>query len=251
MVRVEGRPLSGTDRPFDPDEVRERVASVATWRHTIEVAPGIFTQGTVDNRTELGRLDLPADLTGQRVLDVGCSDGFYSFTCEQRGADVVALDDESSLLAGEGNGFTVARELLGSKVDYRVADVETLAESDLGLFDLVLFVNVLYHVQSPQRALHALAAVTRPGGRMAVKTIFRNDVRVWVRGRPFGFDFDRKPKWWYFPNDELGGDPTNWWAPNRAGLVGMLEATGWRVDGPIAQHGDRLYLHALRVTDRP
>lgn len=251
MVRVEGRPLSEPGAPVDRAEVRERIASVATWRHTIEVAPGIFTRGTVDNRTELARLQLPSDLAGRRVLDVGCSDGFYSFTCEQRGAEVVALDDESSLLAGEGNGFTVARELLGSKVDYRVADVETLGDSDLDFFDLVLFVNVLYHVQNPQRALHALAAVTRPGGRMVVKTIFRNDVRVWVRGRPFGFDFDRKPKWWYFPNDELGGDPTNWWAPNRAGLVGMLEATGWRVDGPIAQHGDRLYLHALRVTDRP
>jgi tRNA (mo5U34)-methyltransferase len=248
---VEGRTLSGSAERIDPSEVRERIASVGTWRHTIEVAPGISTPGTVDNRSELDRLHLPAELAGKRVLDVGCSDGFYSFTCEQRGADVVALDDESSLLAGEGNGFTVARELLGSKVDYRVADVETLGESDLGLFDLVLFVNVLYHVQNPQRALHALAAVTRPGGRMVLKTIFRNDVRVWVRGRPYGFDFDRKPKWWYFPTDELGGDPTNWWAPNRAGLVGMLEATGWRVDGPIDQHGDRLYLHALRIPDGP
>ncbi len=248
MVRVAGRALSGPGGPVDPDRVRARIASVATWRHTIEVAPGIFTEGTVDNRTELGRLRLPADLAGKRVLDVGCSDGFYSFTCEQRGADVVALDDESSLLAGEGNGFTVARELLGSTVDYRIADVETLAESDLGSFDLVLFVNVLYHVQNPQRALRALAAVTQPGGRMVLKTIFRNDVRVWVRGRPYGFDLDRRPKWWYFPHDELGGDPTNWWAPNRAGLVGMLEATGWRVDGPIDQHGDRLYLHALRTT---
>ena len=248
---MEGRALSGPGASVDTDEVRERIASVATWRHTIEVAPGIFTEGTVDNRTELARLKLPVDLAGKRVLDVGCSDGFYSFTCEGRGAEVVALDDESSLLAGEGNGFTVARELLGSKVDYRVADVETLAESDLGHFDLVLFVNVLYHVQNPQRALRALAAVTRPGGRMVLKTIFRNDVRVWVRGRPYGFDVDRKAKWWYFPSDELGGDPTNWWAPNRAGLVGMLEATGWRVDGPIDQHGDRLYLHALRLSDRP
>ena len=81
-----------------------------------------------------------------------------------------------------------------------------------------------------------------------LKTHFREDVRVWWRGRCYGFDVDRRPKWWFFPTTELGGDPTNWWSPNRAGLEGILRATGWDRIQRIARSGDRLYYHAVRAS---
>lgn len=80
-------------------DVLERIADHRAWRHRIEIAPGVVTPGREDCRAELRRIRFPASLVGRRVLDVGCSDGFYSFEAERRGAtEVVALDDESSLL---------------------------------------------------------------------------------------------------------------------------------------------------------
>ena len=232
--------------PPDEETRRARIATVAGWRHRIDVGSGVVTPGTEDTGEELRRLRLPPDLHGKRVLDVGASDGFYSFECERRGAEVMAIDDESSLLAGAGNGFQVARELLGSHAGYAARDVELLDPATDGTFDLVLLINVLYHLRNPMLALDRLASVTRPGGTLVLKTYFRTDVRVWLKGRCIGFDIDRRPKWWYFPTTELAGDPTNWFAPNRTGLEAMLGATGWIDLQGIGRHGDRLYYHATR-----
>lgn len=229
------------------EEISRRIASIPVWRHRIEVAPGIVTPGTEDTATEWTRLGVPADLRGRRVLDIGCSDGFYAFECERRGAEVVAIDDESSLLAGGRNGFSVAAELLDSAVSYRCADVHELDPDELGHFDHVLFVNVLYHLRNPILALDRIASVVRPGGTLHLKTYYQRDLRFWVRGRPIGLDLGRRPKWWFFPTTELGGDPTNWFAPNRAALEAALSVTGWTHVEHLTTVGDRLYYRATRT----
>lgn len=226
---------------------RDRIAAVPVWRHRIEVAEGVTTPGTEDNNEELNRLRIPADLAGQKVLDIGCSDGFYSFECERRGASVLAVDDESSLLAGGVHGFGIARDLLGSSVEYKSRDVHDLSPEIDGEFDLVLFINVLYHLKNPMLALERIASVTRPGGRLILKTYYRSDVRFWLRGRCISFDLDRRPKLWYFPSTELAGDPTNWHAPNRAAVEGLLTATGWTNIELVDRWRDRLYYHAIRA----
>lgn len=236
-----------TDQPGTPGtDLASLVASVPAWRHRIELPGGITTPGSEDCLAELARLQLPADMSGMRVLDVGCSDGFYSFECERRGAQVVSVDDESSLLAGGVNGFQVAATALGSSADYRVRDVHDLSPDLDGMFDLVLFVNVLYHLRNPVLALERLASVTSPGGLMVLKTYFRSDVRLWVRGRCVSVDLDRRPKFWFFPTTELAGDPTNWFAPNRAAVAGLLSATGWSSSRRTGQWRDRVYVHATR-----
>ncbi len=231
----------------DAAAARDEIARIARWRHRIDVGHGVVTPGVEDTPLELRRLRIPGSLAGKRVLDIGCSDGFYAFTCEDRGAaEVVAIDDESST-HNQPNGFRIAAELRGSRARYETRDVEELDPGVDGTFDVVLFINVLYHLPNPMRALQAIASVTEPGGLLVLKTYFRTDVRVWLRGRCLGFDVDPRPKWWYFPGTELGGDPTNWWAPNRRGLEGMLGATGWTSIEQVDRVGDRLYVHARRA----
>ena len=43
---------------------------------------------------KLDYINLPEDLTGKTVLDIGAWDGYYSFECEKRGATVTALEKE-------------------------------------------------------------------------------------------------------------------------------------------------------------
>ena len=40
--------------------------------------------------------------------------------------------------------------------------------------------------------------------------------------------FSRRPFLRYHPTTELDGDPTNWWAPNRACLEALLRDLGFR-----------------------
>jgi hypothetical protein len=60
-------------------------------------------------------------------------------------------------------------------------------------------------------------------------------------------DLDRRPKFWFFPDRELAGDPTNWYAPNRAAVEGLLAATGWTDVRRTGTWRDRVYYHARRA----
>ena len=93
---------------------------------------------------------------GLSVLDIGAWDGFFSFECERRGASrVVAADYFSWHGSGWGTkaGFTLARDVLGSKVEDVDIDVMDLTPERVGTFDLVLFLGVLYHLRHPLLAL--------------------------------------------------------------------------------------------------
>lgn len=109
-------PLVKTRKPAitDPTVIRRLIAEHGRWWHEIEVAPGIVTPGDDSNRMKLpilDRLGLALDLSGRRALDIGCSDGFFSFELERRGADVVAID----FVPETYTGFSTARRILGRK----------------------------------------------------------------------------------------------------------------------------------------
>src|SRR5712671_982748 len=89
--------------------------------HSIDLPDGTVLPGlqTVEHlRWRLDLFGLPHDLRGKRVLDIGAWDGWFSFECERRGADVVAVD------CVELDTFLEARALLDSKVEYRILDVD-------------------------------------------------------------------------------------------------------------------------------
>ena len=116
------------------------------WYHTIDVAPGVTTPGWFDLRHVVDPIPFP-DVRGKRCLDIGTFDGFYAFEIERRGAaEVVAIDVEDHEALGlaarlprrrpgprprlsgppKGAGFRLARELIGSKVDWRPLNIYDL-----------------------------------------------------------------------------------------------------------------------------
>ena len=203
------------------DDVRAKVQAIR-WYHTIDLGHGITTQGFDNTPERLTRIALPASLDGREVLDIGAWDGFFSFECERRGASrVVAADHYAWHGLGWGTGkgkagFELARSVLGSSVEDTSVDVLELDPARMGTFDLVLFLGVLYHVPNPMLALERVASVTR--GQLILETV------VDMVGT-------RTPAAAFYPGRELNGDPTNWWGPNHAAVVGMLHAVGFsRVD---------------------
>src|SRR3954453_7595037 len=88
-VRIESAPMNAETVADARRRVGER-----SWYHTIEVLPGLVTEGWFDLRPFVADYHLPERMDGMRVLDVGTWDGFWAFEMERRGADVVALDVE-------------------------------------------------------------------------------------------------------------------------------------------------------------
>jgi tRNA (mo5U34)-methyltransferase len=205
------------------DEIEREVAKVR-WYHSIDLGQGIITPGVFDTRDTLGRLGLPADLGGQTVLDVGAWDGFYSFEAERRGASRVLATDHfcwSGPGWGTKAGFDCARKVLDSKVEDLDIDVLDLSPEKAGIWDVVLFLGVLYHLPHPLLALERVASVT--GKRLVLET---HVDMLWTRHPALAF----------YPGEELDGDPTNWFGPNIVAVKAMLAGLGFRTVEVVSRY---------------
>jgi tRNA (mo5U34)-methyltransferase len=206
------------------------------WYHTIDLGGGVVTSGIDDSPMRLARLELPASFAGQTVLDIGAWDGFFSFEAERRGAArVVAADYYSWHGAGWGSkkGFELARRALGSKVEDVDIDVMDLSPDRVGMFDVVFFLGVLYHLRHPLLALERVASVTR--------TLLILETVVDMVGV-------KRPAAAFYPGRELNGDPTNWWAPNVPALEGMLRDVGFQNVKTVTPQPSALYRAARAVS---
>ncbi len=180
--------------------------------HTIElpngeVLPGLLSVESLRNR--LTQYEIPADLRGKRVLDIGAWDGFYTFEMERRGAHVVALD----LFRNEK--FLLARDLVKSNAEYVVGDICRLSSKDLGRFDIVLFFGVLYHVKHPLLALENVCSLTTDTAY--VESYVIDD----------GTDLNAPPVLEFYERTELRGQFDNWVGPNVPCLMAMARTAGF------------------------
>jgi tRNA (mo5U34)-methyltransferase len=144
------------------DTLQQKIDALK-WCHPLELA-GIQTRPQWHVRRRFARrlkfLQIPPDLTGKSVLDIGAWDGFFSFECERRGAArVLAIDTFAWDHYGK-DGFLLAHEMLRSKVEHQRCAAEDIDAVTLGTFDLVLFLGVFYHLRSPIQVLDRIRAVT-------------------------------------------------------------------------------------------
>ena len=113
---------------------------------------------------------------------------------------------------GTKDGFELARRALGSRVEDREIDVLDLSPETVGTFDVVLMLGILYHMKHPMLALEKVRSVTQE--RLIMSTFV--DMTWWP-----------KPAMAFYEGSEANRDPTNWWGPNPAAVVGMLRAVGF------------------------
>jgi len=213
------------------------IKALAPWFHNLHLPDG--RQTAPDHPlgdfpafkwAELGAA-LPEDLSGARVLDIGCNAGFYSLALAGRGASVLGVDVDPHYL----RQAAWARERCGiseSQLELRQMQIYELAALD-EQFDLVLFLGVLYHLRYPLLALDIVAGRVRD--RLVLQTLTMPGEEVVEAPPDLGIDERqrlREPGWpaMAFIEHRLAGDPTNWWAPNRAAVEAMLRSAGFRLE---------------------
>lgn len=108
-------------------------------------------------------LRLAGDLTGKRVLELGCAAGALTAELVQRAADVVAVDVEPTLLQ-------LARTRVGLAARFEVCDLEVtplpLAPVDTGWADVVVASLVLHYVRDWRPLLRDVRRCLTPGGTL-------------------------------------------------------------------------------------
>jgi len=122
--------------------------------HTLKFPNGVVFKGIYDMSKVLNLYQLPVDLKGKTVLDIGTANGFFAIEFFRRGADVVAIDKHEGMWVDEIN------ELMSTKVKFKIKDLMTLDES-FGKFDIVFSSNVLQHTTDLFDNLRRIKKVTK------------------------------------------------------------------------------------------
>lgn len=220
-----------------PGATQDAVSSFAPWFHNLhlpdgtQTAPNHFLGDFPSYKWKEIAPHLPDDLSGWRVLDIGCNAGFYCFELAARGAKVVGIDSNPHYLAQAR--WAAGQYGLEDRILFKQLQVYDLVRTK-DMFDLVLFLGVFYHLRYPLLGLDIISRKTR---RLMIFQTMTMPGEAVFEG-PDDFEIDERevmldPGWpkMAFIEKRFAHDPTNWWAPNHAGVEAMLRSSGFRIIG--------------------
>jgi tRNA (mo5U34)-methyltransferase len=254
------------------------------WYHTIELPDGLVTPGAYDYRGVLPQFGFPADMSGQRVLDVGSATGFFAFEFERRGASVTSVELPSmaalDIFPGETPAQIVAKQERVWRDYVELTEAQRVAFFGPGGLDRLLHCMV----DGPFKFCHRLlrSRVERIYCRVydiptdrRFDTVFIGDVLLHtinplqalaaaaavcegtlIVAQELPGAADAAPAMLYVGGDTPGFDYINWWMPNQRCLEQILRKLGFndvRVAGHNVGYGrpggirfDRTVVHASR-----
>jgi tRNA (mo5U34)-methyltransferase len=210
--------------PDDPDfppvpieDLRRRVNSHA-WFHTINLGGGIVTPGIKTRSAiacEADAIFAPISVRNRSLADIGAWNGCFTVEAKRRGASRILAIDDFTWAHPEFRGkesFDLVMTRLGIEVESRIADIQSTGAAAIGQWQVVLCLGVFYHLLNPIAAVQRLAEVT------AEVLVLETHLDLRDMGTPAMA---------FYPGTELGGDPTNWWGPNRAAVEALLKTVGF------------------------
>ncbi len=109
-----------------------------------------------------------ADLTDRTVLDVGCGNGYHMWRMRSAGAKTVVGIDPGLLFSMQFRA--VQRYINDRQIHLLPLTMETLP-TNMGLFDTVFSMGVLYHRKNPHAHLKELLQAMRPGAELVLETL--------------------------------------------------------------------------------
>ncbi len=161
---------------------------------------------------------IPADLSGKRVLDIGSNAGYDPFMFHLRGAQYV-LGAEPFMFIEQARFL---ERIYETGVDFQPLGWQDLDPALHGTFDLVHCHGVLYHDMHPVALLQRLREMLAPGGTLYFGSMMLADPELSEYAR-------------YVPGAYYG-DATWWWVPGRLAMRWMLESVGLEVLRQLPVH---------------
>ncbi|WP_427893137.1 methyltransferase domain-containing protein [Kribbella sp. GL6] len=181
---------------------------------------------STDNETNLlnghyerpAMLNLAGDVTGRRILDVGCGAGPLAAALRDRGAIMTGFDQSSAMVE-------LARRRLGDDIDLTVGDLAEPLPYDDAAFDDVVASLVLHYLEDWTKPLAELRRVLKPGGRLILSV---NHPILYTALNPDGEYFDVVEFTYDAEHDGRTVVYTNWHRPFQT-MIDSFNAAGFRV----------------------
>ena len=165
--KVVARRTSGVDAALNK-EMEQPPAWMYPWQLTDDVITPILDPELPDvHRTRLELIEGPvrAALSAAgphaRVIDLACNEGWFSHRMLEWGASYVLGIDIRSRLIRRATLLRTHFGIPADRMELRCADVFDLDISELGTFDVVLCLGLIYHLENPVGAMRIARTLTR------------------------------------------------------------------------------------------
>lgn len=155
------------------DQDRERLAELLLnlnpWRKGPFNVFGVHIDTEWRSDMKWGRIEnLLSPLEGRKILDIGCSNGYYMFKMlPHNPAYVIGIDPFPNFYY---QFLSMQKYLRSEKIHYIPGGFETLPGCE-GLFDTVFCMGILYHRKSPFELMERINQILRKGGELVLETI--------------------------------------------------------------------------------
>jgi 2-polyprenyl-3-methyl-5-hydroxy-6-metoxy-1,4-benzoquinol methylase len=169
--------------------VEPQVNAQQLWENSSQAWIDLMRRGDL-NRTVLldpVMLRLAGDVRGMDVCDVGCGEGRFCRMLAEMGANVVGVEPTRGLIE--------EAKALHSGGQYLEAGAEAIPVA-ADTFDLVVCYLVLIDIGDYRAAIHEMARIAKPGGRLLVANLnsfCTTRSRAWIRddeGQPLHVGVD-------------------------------------------------------------
>jgi len=132
--------------------LQSEIDRLGPWKQRLRFSNGIETPGRWDARVQFSAFgrELP-DLTGKQVLDIGANAGGIGFEANRAGA-IVTLAEPWRKFRNQSSLYIKAE-----KLEIRSTDASIHEARNLGAFDVVFCLGLIYHFRHPQLILDELA----------------------------------------------------------------------------------------------
>ena len=150
-------------------QILDRIHSFSRWHYQFEIA---------GHRTPISRTDkvnrhnqrknyffrplvdlFSGTLAGKRVLDLGCNAGFWSLCAVEGGCDYVLGIDGRQMHIDQAEFVFAAKGVDRERYDFCRGNVFDLLGENLGRFDIVLCLGLMYHISKPMTLLERISSV--------------------------------------------------------------------------------------------
>ena len=207
-----------------------------TCYHRYEVEPGLITPGQfleLNPKLCLDELGVSHDLSGLRALDIGAFDGPFTFELERRGARVTALDIQDPDITV----FNAVRAIKHSSANYVRGSIYDAQPEHLGVYDIVLFAGVYYHLKNPVLALQRIRRLLADRGVLFIEGASATDYLAEQLSEALGLPksklsatveiLDRLPLSFFDFEHKIYEGLDNWFFLTTRCLEGMLLDSGF------------------------
>jgi tRNA (mo5U34)-methyltransferase len=173
VVYGKGEPALG-GAAEDPESLRETLMEFHPWRKGPLSLGGVAIATEWRSDWKWDRIEPHIRLAGQRVLDIGCGNGYFGLRMLGAGAELVVGIDPTMLFVMQ---WLACRHYSGDIANYVLPlGIEDLP-ADPVAFDTVFSMGVLYHRKDPAHHFERILSLLRPGGTLVLETLVLPDDR--------------------------------------------------------------------------